>query len=326
MSWDVFIQELPAGVTDVADIPADFRPGPIGARSEIIRAIEAIAPHADFSDPAWGKIDGATHSIEVNIGDDETVQSIALHVSGGESAADLVADIVEGLGVAALDPGAPGGVFTREGARASLTGFNEYADDAVRSPIDWSGYYDKVESRPPRDTATRLVELGADKTGLVADLGCGDGAESLFLAEAGWRVLAIDAEAEAINRVTARAAAIGSNAIEGRVMSFSDLALPAVDAVHASYSLPFCHPEDFDAMWSTIVDAVRPGGLIALVFFGVNDTWANTPDMTFQTRAQVESLLEGFEVIELIEVEEDGEASSGPKHWHTLTVYARKRA
>lgn len=47
--------------------------------------------------------------------------------------------------------------------------------------------------------------------------------------------------------------------------------------------------------------------------------------MTFHARAEVESLLEGFEVERLDEVEEDGETAVGtPKHWHLFDVVARK--
>ena len=47
--------------------------------------------------------------------------------------------------------------------------------------------------------------------------------------------------------------------------------------------------------------------------------------MTFHTRAEVHTLLEPFEIKVLREVEEDGQALSGPKHWHIFHMIARKR-
>ena len=51
MSWDIYIQDLPAGARTVDDIPDDFVPAPIGRRSFIIGRIKEVAPAADFTDP-----------------------------------------------------------------------------------------------------------------------------------------------------------------------------------------------------------------------------------------------------------------------------------
>ena len=44
--------------------------------------------------------------------------------------------------------------------------------------------------------------------------------------------------------------------------------------------------------------------------------------MTFQDRSEVTTLLDGLEVLELHEAKRDGEAYSGPKHWHTYDILA----
>src|SRR5215831_517420 len=102
MSWDVFVQDLPAEARTAADIPEDFEPGPIGSRAEVISSIRAVVPFADFSNPAWGVIDGQDFSIEVNLGDEEKVMSLVLHVRGSALAAGVVADILEALGLRGL--------------------------------------------------------------------------------------------------------------------------------------------------------------------------------------------------------------------------------
>jgi hypothetical protein len=50
MSWDIFVQDLPRDAKTVADIPDDFKPAVIGARSEIISMIKEVVPTANFSD------------------------------------------------------------------------------------------------------------------------------------------------------------------------------------------------------------------------------------------------------------------------------------
>jgi hypothetical protein len=45
--------------------------------------------------------------------------------------------------------------------------------------------------------------------------------------------------------------------------------------------------------------------------------------MTFQSREEVEALLDGFDICSFVEQDEDGQAVSGPKHWHVFHVIAR---
>jgi len=51
---------------------------------------------------------------------------------------------------------------------------------------------------------------------------------------------------------------------------------------------------------------------------------AVSPDLTFHTRHQAEALLDGLDILRLDETEQDGHAFSGPKHWHTFGILARK--
>ena len=48
--------------------------------------------------------------------------------------------------------------------------------------------------------------------------------------------------------------------------------------------------------------------------------------MNFQDRSEVTRLLDGLEILELHETERDGEAYSGPKHWHAYDILAREPA
>ncbi len=132
MSWDIFVQEIPPDVRLVEEIPASFRPGTIGTRDEIIEGIQRVFPEADFSDPSWGKVDGPTYSIEVNIGADDPVTSFALHVRGGDQAAYVVHDILTELGLRAFDLSHPTGIFALDaGSLEGLREWREYRDGAL---------------------------------------------------------------------------------------------------------------------------------------------------------------------------------------------------
>jgi len=139
LSWDIFVQDLPADARNVADIPDDFAPRPLMPRQALIDRITEVVPGADFTDPAWGKIDGPDFSIEVNIGEGDPVEGFAFHVRGGDQAAGIVADVLGHLGLRALDMGRDDGGF-----------FDP--DDAVENLRRWRAYRDQVvaaASAPP---------------------------------------------------------------------------------------------------------------------------------------------------------------------------------
>ena len=114
MSRDIFVQDIPPEIRSLEDIPSDFQPALIGRRSEIISRILDVVPFADFSDPSWGRIDGSTFSIEVNIGASDSVRHFAFHARGDDMAAAVITDILLHLGLRAFDPQAPNGIFDLE--------------------------------------------------------------------------------------------------------------------------------------------------------------------------------------------------------------------
>ncbi len=99
------------------------------------------------------------------------------------------------------------------------------------------------------------------------------------------------------------------------------------DLITGSYSLPFCQPKEFARFWAQLIKALKPGGLISVELFGVQDTW-NGPGkkMTFLTRTQVDELVRDMTVVTLNEEEYDGGTFSGEqKHWHLFTLIAKAR-
>ena len=191
----------------------------------------------------------------------------------------------------------------------------------------WKEYYQKHKGRAPRplllDVLAYYPEMSTQRTAI--DLGCGDGTESALLLERGWNVLAVDAQPAAIEHLMEKVSAEDKSRLQTQVAKFSEVVLPQADLVHASLSLPFCEPEHFPTFWDKIVDAIKPGGRFAGQFFGLKDSWANNPEMTFHTEDQFRLLFDGFAIESFHELDEDGSSSSGPKHWHIFTVIARKK-
>jgi trans-aconitate methyltransferase len=194
----------------------------------------------------------------------------------------------------------------------------------------WEEFYKWSEGRDPRPLFVEAVAKFDAKSGdarrlQAVDLGCGDGTETFALLEAGWEVLAIDSVPTAIASIQSKVPDDLQLQLETRVATFEDLELSEADLVYAGYSLPFCRPEHFDRFWANIVACIRPGGRFAGQLFGPRDSWADRSEMTFHSSQQVESMLAAsFEIEALEEIDEDGEAMSGPKHWHVFEIVARK--
>ena len=133
MSWDIFIQDLPGTAKSVAEIPDDFSPAPIGSRADLIGTITSVAPDADFSDPVWGILNGPNgeYAIEINIGECDPVESITLHVRGGDASVVQVASILAALNLRAIDS-STGDFFDRNFAYSSLADFNAYARQVLQ--------------------------------------------------------------------------------------------------------------------------------------------------------------------------------------------------
>jgi tellurite methyltransferase len=198
----------------------------------------------------------------------------------------------------------------------------------VPNSSPWDEYYGKIEGRAPRQLLLDALKSFPDDPAPFArqaiDLGCGDGTETAVLLERGWEVLAVDGEPAAIGRLLKKVPPQGKAHLRTQVAKFKDVLLTPADLIHASLSIPFCEPPYFTGLWDKIVSATRRGGRFAGQFFGRRDSWVANKDMTFLTEAQTRSLFGDFEIESFVERDEDGEATSGPKHWHIFTVIARK--
>ncbi|WP_460519282.1 class I SAM-dependent methyltransferase [Humibacter antri] len=199
--------------------------------------------------------------------------------------------------------------------------------------MDWSEFYTAQTGRALRPTFAAAMDAWREShgrtTGDAIDLGCGDGMESRALLASGWRVLAVDADPGVVERVTAGVPENERERLTVRRASFEELAgeeLPPVDLVYAGFALPFCSGDVFERLWAGIRSSLRPGGLFAGEVFGPHDDFATWPDVNTHDRADVDSLLDGLDVLLLQEDDRDGASFAGPKHWHVFHIVAAARS
>ncbi len=128
MSWDVFIQHLPASALCMADIPDDFEPLPLGRRQEVVNVILSIFPDADATDPTWLTLQKPGYTISFGTGTEELVTGLTLHVRGDESVIAPIAQLIERLGARGIDS-FTGEFFDPATARESIRRWRAYVDE-----------------------------------------------------------------------------------------------------------------------------------------------------------------------------------------------------
>ncbi|MDH2389097.1 hypothetical protein QCN29_09890 [Streptomyces sp. HNM0663] len=104
MSWDVLLLRLPDDITSVQQIPDDYAPAPLGSRHDVLAVITEAVPDIDLSDPTWGELLSRTWSMELNIGAEDPVDSVMLHIRGsGDDVLTPVLRLAEAMRCKALD-------------------------------------------------------------------------------------------------------------------------------------------------------------------------------------------------------------------------------
>ncbi|MFJ2898467.1 hypothetical protein ACIO87_26680 [Streptomyces sp. NPDC087218] len=130
MSWDVFLLRLPDDITSVREIPSDHTPDPLGRRHDVLAAVARAVPEADLSDPSWGTLSGSTWSIELNIGSEDPVDSIMLHIRGsGDDVLAPVFRLAESLRCKVID--CTDGELIAPGRSSGWHAFQQFRDQVV---------------------------------------------------------------------------------------------------------------------------------------------------------------------------------------------------
>ncbi|MFD4479165.1 SAM-dependent methyltransferase [Streptomyces sp. NPDC058471] len=191
-------------------------------------------------------------------------------------------------------------------SRRAVTHTSDTSDTSDASEGGRSAAEESAESfwerhyRSRRPAAARVNPLLAEtvsplRPGAALDLGCGAGGDTIWLAEEGWQVTAVDISTTAVERVRERARELG---IGDRVAAEQhDLAdsFPAgrFDLVSAQY---FHTPLQLSRgrVLRTAARALRPGGLLLIVDHGSTAPWSwnQDPDIHYPTPTELAAELD----------------------------------
>lgn len=122
----------------------------------------------------------------------------------------------------------------------------------------------------------QLAQIAAELApGRALDLGCGEGADAVWLAEHGWRVVAVDVSANALDR--ARAAAQQRDVLPYVRFELHDLSVSFPTGRFELVSAQFLHSParlDRDTALRRAADAVAVGGRLLIVDHGAAPPWS----------------------------------------------------
>ena len=134
------------------------------------------------------------------------------------------------------------------------------------SAEDWDNRYTERGQRMWSGEPNGALVAGIQHLppGTALDVGCGEGADAIWLAQNGWTVTAVDISEVAITRARDAATAAGVE-VDWRRVELPDEPLPAgpFDLVSVMYPA-FRHTPD-DAVIAAVLDAVAPGGTLLFV-------------------------------------------------------------
>ncbi|MCW2832437.1 MAG: hypothetical protein JWN68_390 [Nocardioides sp.] len=131
--------------------------------------------------------------------------------------------------------------------------------------LDWDERYGDGQLWSGHANEQLVVEASNLEPGTALDVGAGEGADAIWLAERGWQVTAIDVSAKALDRAS-RAAAAAGLAVDWRAIALEDLENSPAASTYGLVSVFYPALLRGDGtIIETLLARVAPGGLLLVV-------------------------------------------------------------
>lgn len=194
----------------------------------------------------------------------------------------------------------------------------------------WDRHYGERERIWSGRVNPRLAEIaGTLAPGRALDLGCGEGADAIWLAHDGWQVVATDISGVALER----AAADAGDLLERIDFQRHDLSETFPSGAFDLVSAQFLHstvPLDRTAVLRRAAGAVAPGGLLVIVDHGAAPPWSKHKDYPFPTVDEVLAALDlgdGWDRLRAEPVEREATGPDGePGHLIDNVMVLQRRS
>lgn len=137
MSWDVILMQVPESVKSIKDITDDVH-FELGPRKNVVGLLKKTAPEISIPSEDFGWVDGEDFSIEVYIGNNETVDTIMLAVRGSDNAIRVIEKVCKGTGWRAYDTTTDRFIDFKENPSEGFKQWKAYRD-AIANHLKSSG-------------------------------------------------------------------------------------------------------------------------------------------------------------------------------------------
>ncbi len=213
------------------------------------------------------------------------------------------------------------------GSHPDLPDHSYRGDSAVQAEWD-SRYADSEQLWSGRPNGALVAEVAGLAPGRVLDVGCGEGADAVWLARGGWQVTGLEVSGVALQRAIGHARDAGVT-VRWVHAGLAEAALPptSFDLVSAQY--PALLRTSDGAAERALLAAVAPGGVLLLVHHAGMDTH-QPPDGRFDPAdfvwpSMVAALLDDAWQVELDEQRPRVTPEGGAGAHHTDDVVLRAR-
>jgi thioredoxin reductase/2-polyprenyl-3-methyl-5-hydroxy-6-metoxy-1,4-benzoquinol methylase len=188
----------------------------------------------------------------------------------------------------------------------------------LRTMFEQDAWEERYRAKPAIWSGRANPQLVAEANELTAgralDVGCGEGADAIWLAERGWHVTAADIATTALERAAANAAAAGPDIAARIDWTHADLRRqPPAEGAYDLVSSQFMHlpQEQRRDLFARLTAAVAPGGTLLIVGHHPSDLRTTAHRMHFP---------------DLMFTADEVAATLDPTTWDVVTAETRPRA
>ena len=157
---------------------------------------------------------------------------------------------------------------------ATLATMSDHQHDAGprEGAAEWDARYSEGDGAKwsGRPNGRLVAEIAGVTPGRALDVGCGEGADAIWLAGNGWTVTAVDISDVALGRAKEAASSAGAT-VEWVLGDILSTPLPAGSFDLVSLQYPALPKAAGEAAVRALLDTVRPGGLLLAVYHDLDD-------------------------------------------------------
>lgn len=165
--------------------------------------------------------------------------------------------------------------------------------------VKWNNYQNASQGRSAQERLLNFLNEHRSEIHTATELGCGAGMDAAYLASMGIKTYAFDGfmSKAARKELSKLPKEVKQNLTIGKNQLFENLSLPGpADLVYSYAALPFCKPEYFPNLISTIAQNVNPNGYFVSQFFRDDHRFTKVEN-TDATGFTVKQLTDTFEYL-----------------------------